>query len=524
MIPDPSSSPQWSGAKYPRDQVDPSVATQPSGARSRIPVTLATAVLVVSLAACIGEPSRGDDCPPPLVYDESWGVLTYDESDQYFERVQAVLDFNPLGLEVAPALEIQAEHTAGSSGGFFLRAQWTGDVDGDGWDDVALLAARGFPSRTFDIYSGKDGRRLSQLSDQPSSPSYFMQTVALGDIDGDGCDDFAVSAFAGQDPIQFPFELDHGRVLVFSGKAGKLLWRREGLDAGLFSFSLADVGDVDGDGARDIAVGSPPAPHKGTIPVATGHVFVLSGRTGATILNVHEDSQELDFGTTVESAGDLNRDGVPDIAIVAQVPRAGWVPSPLASLPKPRMTLVSGRDGSILASSRAEFADSGNRWTEGTCITALHGGFDFDGDGVPDLLSGPWSRDKSAEIRSGADGRVLQRFDHPPIEPYEGNDFGDFGSTVDVIDDIDGDGLPDVLIGQHALALPLGQLACLHVYSSRTGKRVLTYFRDDTCTDFTLARNIVGKRPGDGRVAFLVDMHYGACVYVIRHKSHGAGG
>jgi hypothetical protein len=78
---------------------------------------------------------------------------------------------------------------------------------------------------------------------------YFGRSVAgPGDVDGDGAPDVAVRIF------------DYGATAaggydVYSGADASLI--RVVRDAGSSAFAMAAIGDLDGDGAEDIAVGNP---------------------------------------------------------------------------------------------------------------------------------------------------------------------------------------------------------------------------------------------------------------------------
>ncbi len=87
--------------------------------------------------------------------------------------------------------------------------------------------------------------------------------AAAGDDDGDGVDDVIVGA---------PDDVGAGRVTVFSGRIGQIIYSRIGPSAGSqYGTAVAAAGDVDGDGFADVIVGAPDAQS------GVGMVRVLGG-------------------------------------------------------------------------------------------------------------------------------------------------------------------------------------------------------------------------------------------------------
>src|SRR5205814_9701215 len=76
-----------------------------------------------------------------------------------------------------------------------------------------------------------------------------------------------------------------------------------------FGFAVAAAGDLDGDGFADFLVGAP--------LTTTGAAYAYSGRTGALLFTFAGDAAGDEFGGALAGAGDLNRDGVPDIVVGA---------------------------------------------------------------------------------------------------------------------------------------------------------------------------------------------------------------
>ncbi len=181
-----------------------------------------------------------------------------------------------------------------------------GDVDGDGVNDLLIASPSpwgGGPGGFVEVVSPMTGASL-----RVHASGQVEALVFLGDVDGDGADDYAVGApdTAG---------LGIGMVEVFSGAGGGLLHFFSGASIHhVFGAALAGVGDVDGDGAGDLLVG---APGEQVAPYTTGAAYLYSGASGALLR--HQTSPgtgQVMFGKSLAGAGDYDGDGVSDLAVM----------------------------------------------------------------------------------------------------------------------------------------------------------------------------------------------------------------
>jgi len=182
-----------------------------------------------------------------------------------------------------------------------------GDVDLDGVPDFAVSAPGAFKSGAgvvgrVEVWSGATKARLYEIFGFFPDGEFGASLLDLGDINGDGKSDFAIGA---------PFEITNtGAVYVVSGNAGEVLYRVQGSKPeAFFGSSLAALGDTNGDGLADFAAGAPA--QKGD----WGYVKIFSVESGIEIGNLIQGSASTRFGTSVASAGDANEDGLDDIMI-----------------------------------------------------------------------------------------------------------------------------------------------------------------------------------------------------------------
>ncbi|MEL6429362.1 MAG: hypothetical protein AAFR54_09295 [Planctomycetota bacterium] len=202
------------------------------------------------------------------------------------------------------------------SADLFGRAVGTaGDVDGDGHDDFFASAPgdddNGALSGSLRVYSGASGAELRRFDGDAAGDLFGGKAVAFGDVDGDGFPEFAVgmigSSFAAT---------DRGAVRVFDGATGATLYTLGGSTlGGEYGAAVSAAGDVDFDGAPDLLVGAR-LDDDGT-GLMLGSASVHSGVDGTEIWKVFGPTDLSQFGDTAACLGDANGDGVPDVAVGA---------------------------------------------------------------------------------------------------------------------------------------------------------------------------------------------------------------
>lgn len=272
-----------------------------------------------------------------------------------------------------------------------------GDIDLDGKGDFAVLSANSLDGY---LYSGN-----GTLLDTFTVGAFLMQAITgTEDLNGDTIPDFVAGA-----PTT-------NQVVTFSGATGDELYRMERVSSYNFGSSMALLGDVNGDGHADIAVGDP----DGGNFAGQGAVILYSGDDASVLHVLQGPEADSGSGTALLGLGDLNSDGAADVLVGAP----GTVSSAAQVL------AYSGADGSVLFSHAGPV---GSRF--GQSLAPLS---DLNGDGIAEYLVGAPQVD-AVMIHSGADGSFLWQLNGPRAD-------ASFGSRV-ASADVDQDGLLDLIIG-----------------------------------------------------------------------------
>ena len=224
-----------------------------------------------------------------------------------------------------------------SNGIFGFCVAGIADVNGDGRGDVVVGAQNESPGTSPDyagrayIYSGSTGTMLWTLASATEEfGGGFGRAVAnVPDVNGDGREDVVVGA--SESPGASPDNA--GRVHIFSGSGGaylRTLVSPNEEEDGQFGYSVAGIGDVNGDGRGDVVVGAhleaPPGPLNNS-----GRVYVFSGAGGApirTLISPHAKASGA-FGRVVARVPDADGDGRDDVA--AGAPFDAPFPSPVGA-------------------------------------------------------------------------------------------------------------------------------------------------------------------------------------------------
>jgi hypothetical protein len=266
-----------------------------------------------------------------------------------------------------------------------------GDVDGNGVTDIAVSEDLTGAVWIFRMNSSGLADTAFQLALDGVPVNGGDEMAAIGDLNADGIPDLAVRAFDG---IRF-FLLDAtGQAFLSRSLTGTGFF-----DGGSFE-GIAGLGDVDGDGVGDIAVGDG---LDDTDDVNAGAVYVVLMNADGTAKSSQKltgttsgkwiDNQSSDvFGRSVAGVGDIDGDGIPDLAVGAAQDSDPFTESGSVLL------IALNADGSLKSSRK--LADGRNGLSLGLIADDRFGeGIDLigdtDGDGLLELAVGAPRADRS---------------------------------------------------------------------------------------------------------------------------------
>ena len=253
-------------------------------------------------------------------------------------------------------------------------------------------------------YNLSMGELLWQFQILPGSTNNIRAIKAIDDIWGNGLQDVIV---CGQDR--------HVRALNGnSHETADIIWEQYIPQGSVpYAKSLVICEDLDGDGIKDIVVGTGDSDRS---------IHSFSGKSGNPLWTFQ--TNVYGFGGTVyqvDGAKDYNNDGIPDILAA--------MGDDAQDLGPKRIFLINGATGTLIW----------ERYTLGPAFSVISVA-DFTGDGVPDVLAGASNESESQAWVHGINGSTGEIV--WSIQPG--------GSSVWAlaqIDDITGDGIADVMIG-----------------------------------------------------------------------------
>jgi hypothetical protein len=312
---------------------------------------------------------------------------------------------------------------------------------------------------------------------------FGQNPAGLGDVDGDGVPDVISGDTSNDNNPDDNLRGAGAAYIAFLNADGTVKAQQKisngtgGLPAGAlfpggrFGSSAARIEDLDDDGVPEVIVGAslsdlnegaayvlflngeqvnPSDPAPGTVK---RFVKIGDGTTGG--LSAGTLSPNDQFGSNVAGLGDVDGDGVPDVLVGAPEDDDG------ASGAGAAYVLFLNADGTMKAQQKISNGNGGlpaGTLADDAFGSSAAGIGDLDGDAVPDVLVGAPDTDDGG-LRAGAaymlflnaDGTVKAR---QKISDGTGGlpagtiaRLDEFGESAAGLGDLDGDGIPDVLVG-----------------------------------------------------------------------------
>jgi hypothetical protein len=249
--------------------------------------------------------------------------------------------------------------------------------------------------------------------------SFARSLANVGDLNGDGADD-VLTAHRFWSAGVATYE---GRAYLLDGRTGAVLRTHVGPHAGdRLGWSFARLSDEDGDGVPEYAIG---APYDDTLATDGGAVLVYSGATGAHLRSIHGAGSLDVVGTVIAGIADVSGDGLDDLLVGS------------AHRGKAEIYDASGQlIGTLTGAASDRFGEE----------TARVG--DIDGDGIDDIAIGaPFGSSGFTHYHAGF-VHFYSAATLTLIGSIRGPGAGfELGREIARLGDIDGDGYDDLLFG-----------------------------------------------------------------------------
>ncbi|NOX19613.1 MAG: hypothetical protein GXO87_15200 [Chlorobi bacterium] len=361
-----------------------------------------------------------------------------------------------------------------------------GDVNGDGYDDI-IVGAYGYDSNTGKTYVFFGGSSMDNIpdimNDGKTTGDYFGESVSVvGDMNGDGYDDFIVGA-----RLNDTNGADAGRAYLYrnslTGSDIADLFLDGAATNDIAGESVANAGDVNGDGYDDVIVGAWGANS------SLGRAYIYYGGNSmdnTADVTLSGEASVGYFGYSVSSAGDVNGDGYDDVIVGAYA----------SNLPTGtdigKAYIYYGGSSMDNTADVTMTGESANDYFGGTVSSAG----DVNGDGYDDVIVGAHQYNSNtgrAYLYYG--GSSMNNVADVTMDGAAVDD--DFGLSAAGCGDVNGDGYNDYIIGSPYSNGYTGTAYLYYGGASLSGSVGLTLDGKNTNTHFASSISS-GDVNGDG--------------------------
>lgn len=325
-----------------------------------------------------------------------WSTYSFKEREPvgtcFLKKGSTVVEYSPCRSERSITPEGQGFCQAGFSADIIKNKRvvvggpgsfyWQGQLISD---DISEVITRNNQKFTTPYSNQMATKSASAQYDD----SYLGYSVAVGDFNADGTDDYATGVPRGEKAL--------GYVNIFNGKNMESMLNFTGQQMAAYFGNAVEVTDVNNDGKMDLLVGAPLFMDRGSDGKLreVGQVYIYLGKDGFAFLPpIKLTGSEIyaRFGSAITSLGDLDLDGFNDVAIAA--PYGGSSRQGLIYIHNGRPSGPDPQPSQVLE----------GKWASASMPPSfgysMNGATDIDENGYPDLLVGVFGADKAVLYRA----------------------------------------------------------------------------------------------------------------------------
>lgn len=318
-----------------------------------------------------------------------------------------------------------------------------GDVNGDGFDDLIVGAPQNDAvapdaGRAYIFFGGNiinSGVDVI-LSGVATGDKFGWAVSGAGDLNSDGYDDVIVGA-----PFNDNGGTDAGRAYIFFGgspmnnSADVTLTGSNAQDN--FGLSVSASGDVNANGFADVIVGAPGSDGGGTNAGRAQIYYGGNPMNNSVDVTLNGLTAQDNFGTSVSYAGDVNGDGFSDVICGAPNNDAAGTNAGRAYVYLGSNPMNTTADLTITGAAANDIFGY-----------SVSGNGDVNGDGYSDVVSGAPLNDAGGSYSGSVyvyfGGATLDNTVDVTLAGMTGENFG---HSVSIQGDLNGDGYSDILAG-----------------------------------------------------------------------------